>query len=46
VHCTFAEEGAARMSRELAKVDAATRQTPAFDGIAIHRYVAWRAMRP
>ena len=46
VYCTFAEEGAARMSQELAKVDAATRQTPAFGGIAIHRYAAWRAMRP
>jgi hypothetical protein len=45
-HCTFAEEGAAKMQQELAKVDAATRRTAAFGGIAIHRYGAWRALRP
>jgi hypothetical protein len=45
-YCTFAEEGAAKMRQELAKVDAATRKTAAFGGIAIHRYEAWRALRP
>ena len=43
-HCTFHEEGAARLSQELAKVDAGTRQSPAFAGIAIHRYGTWRAL--
>ena len=43
-YCTFAEEGAKRLNQELAKVDAATRQTAAFGGIAIHRYSAWRAL--
>ena len=43
-YCTFAEEGAARLSQELAKVDAATRRTAAFGGIAIHRYGAWSAL--
>src|SRR4029453_17599326 len=36
-YCTFAEEGAPRLTRELTKVDAATRRSPAFGGIAIHR---------
>jgi hypothetical protein len=44
-YCTFAEEGATKMRQELTKVDAATRTTPAFGGIAIHRYGAWRALR-
>ena len=44
-HCTFAEEGAARMTQELAKVDAAMRRSPAFAGIAVHRYGTWRALR-
>jgi hypothetical protein len=43
-HCTFHEEGAGRLDRELAKVDAATRKTPAFGGIAIHRYGTWRGL--
>jgi len=43
-HCTFHEEGAARLTEELAKVDAATRKTPAFGGIAVHRYGTWRAL--
>jgi hypothetical protein len=43
-YCTFAEEGAKRLNQELAKVDAATRQTAAFGGIAIHRYTAWCAL--
>jgi hypothetical protein len=34
------------MQQELTKVDAATRRTPAFGGIAIHRYGSWRALRP
>jgi hypothetical protein len=45
-HCTFHEEGGTRLDQELAKVDAATRRTPAFAGIAIHRYGTWRALRP
>lgn len=43
-YCTFAEEGATRMASELAKVDAGTRTSPAFGGIAIHRYGAWRKL--
>jgi hypothetical protein len=43
-HCTFAEEGATRLAQELAKVDAATRQSPAFGGIAVHRYGTWRTL--
>ena len=43
-HCTFHEEGATRLDQELAKVDAAMRETPAFAGIAIHRYGTWRAL--
>lgn len=43
-YCTFAEEGATRMTRELAKVDAATRRTAAFGGIAVHRYGSWRTL--
>jgi hypothetical protein len=45
-YCTFAEEGATRLTRELAKVDAATRRTAAFGGIAVHRYGTWRALPP
>lgn len=45
-YCTFATAGATKMTRELAKVDAATRTTAAFGGIAIHRYGAWRSLRP
>ena len=43
-HCTFAEEGAIRLQQELAKVDAATRRTPAFAGVAVHRYGTWRSL--
>jgi hypothetical protein len=43
-YCTFAEEGATRLTQELAKVDAATRRTAAFGGIAVHRYGSWRAL--
>ncbi|WP_153040049.1 hypothetical protein [Actinoplanes sp. TFC3] len=43
-YCTFAEEGATRLQSELAKVDAATRKSAAFAGIAIHRYGTWRAL--
>jgi hypothetical protein len=43
-HCTFHEEGATVLARELAKVDAATRTQPAFGGIAIHRYGTWRSL--
>jgi len=44
-YCTFAEEGAKRLNQELAKVDVAMRQSPAFGGIAIHRFAAWRALQ-
>jgi hypothetical protein len=44
LHCTFHEEGTAALRLELAKVDAATRQTAAFGGIAVHHYGAWRAL--
>jgi hypothetical protein len=43
-HCTFAEEGATRLAGELAKVDAATRRSAAFAGIAVHRYGTWRSL--
>ena len=43
-HCTFAEEGATRLQQELAKVDAATRRTAAFAGVAVHRYGTWRSL--
>jgi hypothetical protein len=43
-YCTFAEEGATRMTQELAKVDGSTRTTAAFGGIAIHRYGSWRSL--
>ena len=43
-HCTFHEEGATVLARELARVDAATRTQPAFGGIAIHRYGTWRSL--
>jgi hypothetical protein len=43
-YCTFAEEGATRMGGELAKVDTGTRVSPAFAGVAIHRYGTWRAL--
>jgi hypothetical protein len=45
-YCTFYQEGAAAMNRELAKVDAGTRKSAAFGGIAIHRYGSWRTLRP
>ena len=44
LHCTFHEEGAAALTLELAKVDAATRQTAAFGGIAVHHYGSWRTL--
>ncbi len=43
-YCTFREEGAAVLVTQLAKVDAATRATPAFGGIAVHHYGAWRTL--
>ena len=43
-YCTFHEEGARRLAEELAKVEAATRAVPAFGGIAVHHYGAWRAL--
>ncbi len=43
-YCTFHEEGATRLAEELAEVDAATRATPAFGGIAVHHYASWRTL--
>ncbi|BCJ53043.1 hypothetical protein Asp14428_45180 [Actinoplanes sp. NBRC 14428] len=43
-YCTFAEEGATRLQEELAEVDAATRTTAAFAGIAVHHYGSWRTL--
>jgi hypothetical protein len=43
-YCTFAEEGATRLTRELTKVDAATRRTAVFAGVAVHRYGTWRSL--
>jgi hypothetical protein len=34
------------MYRELAKVDAGTRRSGAFGGIAIHPYAGWRELAP
>ncbi|GGS52618.1 hypothetical protein GCM10010156_09120 [Planobispora rosea] len=45
LHCTFHEEGSARMTSVLAVVDGAARAYPAFAGVAIHHYASWRAMR-
>ncbi|GAA3141409.1 hypothetical protein GCM10010466_35500 [Planomonospora alba] len=43
-HCTFAEEGAARMSAVLAEVDRVAGAYATFNGIAIHHYASWRTM--
>ena len=40
-HCTFHEEGATRLTQELAVVDAETRQSAAFAGVAVHHYGSW-----
>jgi hypothetical protein len=45
-YCTFAQEGARRMTQELAKVDVAARTSGAYGGVAIHRYGGWRSLRP
>lgn len=45
LHCTFQEEGADALTKELAKVDTATRRAAAFGGIAVHHYGAWRTLR-
>jgi hypothetical protein len=45
-NCTFYEEGTAVMGRELAKVDAGTRKSGAFAGVAVHRYGSWRTLKP
>lgn len=42
--CTFAEEGATALGAALAQVDLATRTSPAFNGIAVHHYDAWRGL--
>ncbi|MBM2616697.1 hypothetical protein JIG36_14120 [Actinoplanes sp. LDG1-06] len=45
-YCTFAEEGSRKMLKTLSQVDKATRSSPAYAGIAVHRYGAWRVLRP
>ncbi|MFI7596261.1 hypothetical protein [Actinoplanes sp. NPDC049681] len=43
-YCTFAEEGETRLQEAMTEVDAATRTTAAFAGIAVHHYSAWQAL--
>lgn len=43
-YCSFVSDGATVLGTELAKVDAATRITNAYAGIAIHHYDAWRKL--
>ncbi|MGX6604409.1 hypothetical protein ACWKSP_20060 [Micromonosporaceae bacterium Da 78-11] len=45
-YCTFAEEGSRKMLTVLAQVDAGTRKSPAYAGIAVHRYGSWRVLKP
>jgi len=45
-YCSFAEEGARRMTGVLAQVDTAARTSPAYAGVAVHRYGSWRVLRP
>ncbi|MGK5680076.1 hypothetical protein [Actinoplanes sp. URMC 104] len=45
-YCTFAEEGSRHMLKVLSQVDIVTRTTPSYAGVAIHRYGAWRVLRP
>jgi hypothetical protein len=45
-YCTFAEEGSRRMIAVLAQVDAGTRTSPAYAGVAVHRYGSWRVLKP
>ncbi|MBU2670128.1 hypothetical protein KOI35_42155 [Actinoplanes bogorensis] len=45
-YCTFAEEGASTMRQTLSTVDTTSRTAPSYAGIAIHRYGAWRVLRP
>jgi hypothetical protein len=45
-YCTFFEQGQRRMASTLSIVDAVELNQPAFAGIAIHHYTAWRSMRP
>ncbi|MBL7260639.1 hypothetical protein [Paractinoplanes lichenicola] len=45
-HCTFAEEGSRKMLKTLTQLDTATRKSPAYAGVAIHRYGSWRVLRP
>jgi hypothetical protein len=45
-YCTFAEEGSRRMLTVLSQVDAGARRSPAYAGVAVHRYGSWRVLRP
>ena len=45
-HCTFFEQGQQRMASTLSVVDAVEVHKPAFAGIAIHHYTAWRSLTP
>jgi hypothetical protein len=45
-YCTFAEEGSRRMIAVLSQVDDGARRSPAYAGVAVHRYGSWRILRP
>lgn len=45
-YCSFAEEGSRRMLKTLSQVDTAARRSPAFAGVAVHRYGSWRVLKP
>jgi hypothetical protein len=45
-YCTFAEEGSRRMLAVLSQVDAGAHRSPAYAGVAVHRYGSWRVLRP
>jgi hypothetical protein len=46
LHCTFFEEGQARMQTVLAQVDAVAQAHGRYKGIAVHHYNSWVALRP
>jgi hypothetical protein len=43
-YCPFHDKSASALALELSKVDIATPQAPAFGGIAVHHYGAWRTL--
>jgi hypothetical protein len=46
LHCTFYEEGKARMTSVLNTVDSIAQSYSSFNGIAVHHYGSWLALRP